>query len=417
MPIDPKTWTREEIERHSVDMRQFIDFRQSTLPNGMRIIEAYNSSGMTFTILPDRGLDIWTAHYKGIPLTWISQGSPHPPDFGQTWLQQFNGGLLTTCGLTHVGPPEKDDVTGEWRDLHGRYSRLRAQDIWVDREQLGGWREVSTGGFDGFREVFEEFFAKFSSERGDSKPVERKTELSNEPDSYHQYELVLRGTIYQSSIFGEQLRLDRSITQTLGEARIWVTDTITNMGDSPVPLMLLYHINLGFPLVQAGTRLYTQHENVYPRDVVAKTGYGTWSHYEAATARYPEQVFFHQMRGHAHTASLLLTNESEDFGLYISWQPTTMPYFTQWKNTRQGTYVCGLEPGNCIPEGLNAARKHERLVMLEPGQQIETNCGIEIIEGAERVEMYKDIVLRFQRLGKPLENCQLDDYAAFTQQE
>ncbi len=111
--LDEKFLTREEVERHSLDMRQFIDFRQATLPNGMRIIEAYNASGLTFTILPDRGMDIWTAHYNGVPLTWISQGSPHPADFGQSWLRQFNGGLLTTCGLTHVGPPEKDDISGE----------------------------------------------------------------------------------------------------------------------------------------------------------------------------------------------------------------------------------------------------------------------------------------------------------------
>ena len=104
--IDPTTWTPEELARHSVNTRQFIDFRQSTLPNGMRIIEAYNASGLTFTILPDRGLDIWAAHYNGLPLTWISQGSPHAPDFGQTWLQQTeplqHQGLI---GLVPIAAP------------------------------------------------------------------------------------------------------------------------------------------------------------------------------------------------------------------------------------------------------------------------------------------------------------------------
>jgi hypothetical protein len=60
----------------------------------MRIVEAYNSSGLTFTILPDRGLDIWQASYNGRPLTWIAlaPGSPYQPDMGQEWLRQFNGG-------------------------------------------------------------------------------------------------------------------------------------------------------------------------------------------------------------------------------------------------------------------------------------------------------------------------------------
>src|SRR5262245_2437740 len=126
---------RPTVEKHSLDMRQFIDFRQATLPNGLRTVEVYNGSGLTFTLLPDRGLDIWTAHYKGKPLTWISQGSPFPPDFGQSWLRQFNGGLMTTCGLTHAGPPETDDQTGEIRDLHGKFTRLRAGSLQIN----GGW--------------------------------------------------------------------------------------------------------------------------------------------------------------------------------------------------------------------------------------------------------------------------------------
>ena len=108
--------SRTNLEQYSVDLRQFIDFRQSTLPNGMRIVEAHNSSGLSFTLLPDRGLDIWTMHYKGMPLTWISQGSPHLPDYGANWLRLFNGGVLVTCGLRHAGPPETDEQTGEERD-------------------------------------------------------------------------------------------------------------------------------------------------------------------------------------------------------------------------------------------------------------------------------------------------------------
>lgn len=419
MPIDPKTWTRAELERHSVDMRQFIDFRQSTLANGMRIIEAYNSSGLTFTILPDRGMDIWTAHYKGIPLTWISQGSPHPPDFGQTWLQQFNGGLLTTCGLTHVGPPEKDDVTGEVRGLHGDYTRLRAQDIWIDREHQGGWREIKKD-FTGFSEIFEEFFAKRSQEQGENASVERKFDTVTEFTPYTLYNLALHGTIYQSSLFGEQLRIERSIYQTLGDPGFGLSDTIINMGDRPVPLMLLYHINLGFPLIQAGTRLYAQHENVYPRDAAAKAGYATWSRYEAASAGYPEQVFYHHMRGfpygdnHASTR-VLVTNESEDFGLYLHWEAKNLPYFSQWKNTRQGLYVNGIEPANCVPEGLNAARMNNRLTFLEPGQHIETNWGLDVLDDVDKIKAHIDTVQRFQRKGTPLPNCHLDDYAQFAE--
>ncbi|MBL8164898.1 MAG: hypothetical protein JNJ61_23130, partial [Anaerolineae bacterium] len=46
MPIDPQQWTESEIQRHTLDLRQFIEYRESTLPNGMRIIDARSASGL-----------------------------------------------------------------------------------------------------------------------------------------------------------------------------------------------------------------------------------------------------------------------------------------------------------------------------------------------------------------------------------
>ncbi|MBZ0282935.1 MAG: aldose 1-epimerase family protein [Anaerolineae bacterium] len=367
MIFNPNDWTRETIRRHSLDMRQFIDFRQSTLSNGMRIIEAYNSSGLTFTLLPDRGMDIWTAHYKGIPLTWIAPGSPHSPDFGQNWLQQFNGGLLTTCGLTHVGPPEHDEITGEWRDIHGPYTRFRAQNINIHGEWI--------------------------------------TETN--------HELSLSSTIYQSTLFGTQIRVERKIWQNTHTPSLRLADTITNLGDQAVPLMVLYHINLGFPLIQQGTQLVTPFERVYPRDQAAKAGFETWPRYEAAQASYAEQVFFHHLKitNNGYTETLLI-NREETFGISLQWDTTQLPYLTQWKNTRQGIYVSGIEPGNCIPEGQNAARRNGRLATLEPGQSIETGWRLEILEGADHIKEHKEGVLQLQREGSPNPTFNLHDYAS-----
>ncbi|MEO8613480.1 MAG: aldose 1-epimerase family protein, partial [Chloroflexota bacterium] len=368
-----------------------------------------------------RGMDIWTAHYKGIPLTWISQGSPHPPDFGQTWLQQFNGGLLTTCGLTHVGPPEKDDLTGEMRGIHGDYTRLRAQDIWVDRDQKGGWSEISAKEFGEFEAVFEAFFANYPHKlASDALPIEPKFEAVTKNAPSHNYDLILHGTIYQTSLFGNQFKVDRSIHLSLGDPSFGLSDIITNMGDRSVPLMLLYHINLGFPLIQAGTQLYAQHAHVYPRDAAAKAGYESWSHYNEATPGYPEQVFYHHMSAYPYReedsgTSVLFANKEEDFGIYLTWEANSLPYLSQWKNTRQGLYVSGIEPGNCIPEGQNAARKNGRLLMHEPGQQIETSWGITVIDDARSIEIRKDIIQRFQRKGTALPNCHLDDYGQFAE--
>lgn len=358
-------WTRENFERHSVDMRQFIGFRPSTLSNGMRSIEAYSVSGLHFTILPDRGFDIWMAHYKGIPLTWISQGSPHLPDFGQSWLRQFNGGLMVTAGLLHVGPEEIDPETDDYRRMHGHYSSLRACH---ELSYTAGWN-----------------------------------------NGY--YACSVQAIVTETKLFHEQLELRRTYTIRHDQPIIRVEDVVTNKGDTAVPLMLLYHCNFGFPVVREGTRFAAPNHTFYPRDDEAKKGYRHWYRYDSPTAEYKEQVFYHHLKTKEDTykrTTVMLAQEN--FGVALHWDVENMPYFTQWKNTRAGIYVCGLEPGNCIPEGQNAARARERLKMLKPGEQQRFQLNIEVLDGVEEVKECAAHIEDLEKNGKPISTVQLEDY-------
>lgn len=361
--LGPEWLKRDQLEKHSLDMRQFVDFRQSTLSNGMRFVEAYNASGLSYTILPDRGLDIWAAHYRGIPLTWISQGSPFPPEASQKWLRQFPGGLLVTCGLTHAGPPETNPFTDGGRDLHGLYTKLRAGEVAV----RGAW--------DGDR-----------------------------------YAMELTGIVCEAVLFGEQLRLERTYRLSLDQPVIEWSDHITNRGDLPAPLMVLYHVNLGYPLIRAGTQFHTAHQAVYPRDPEARKGLERWPHYDAAIPRYAEQVYFHHVKvdSQGHTVAALLQDE---FGLKYEYDANSLPYLTQWKNVRQGIYVCGVEPGNCLPEGQVAARDKGRLVMLEPGEERQFACTLTVLDGADAVKECRAQIDALHKSGKPVAGCQLADYA------
>jgi hypothetical protein len=107
---------------------------------GRASYDASTAAGLTFSLLPDRA---WTSGWRpstAAPSPGSAERAP-PADFGLPWLRQFNGGLLVTCGLTHVGPPETDPQSGEQRAIHGRYSLLRASEIAVTR----GWERESDG--------------------------------------------------------------------------------------------------------------------------------------------------------------------------------------------------------------------------------------------------------------------------------
>ena len=74
-------------------------------------------------------MDIADAFYNQHSVAWLSGlgiSSPQPfSDKGFNWLRTFGGGLLVTCGLTHIGAPESDEF-GE-RGLHGSISNIPAE--------------------------------------------------------------------------------------------------------------------------------------------------------------------------------------------------------------------------------------------------------------------------------------------------
>jgi len=60
--------------------------------------------------------------------------------------------------------------------------------------------------------------------------------------------------VAQAAVFGEQLLLTRRIEADLGGTSLRIADTVTNTGPTPCPHMILYHCNVGFPVVDDAAR-------------------------------------------------------------------------------------------------------------------------------------------------------------------
>ena len=102
------TWKNKISNSH-----QLGGIETSVLDNGAgrgnRIAWINTGSGLRYKVVIDRGLDIADAFFNGNSLAWISPlGVTQPQVFsdrGLDWLRTFGGGLLVTCGLSHVGGP------------------------------------------------------------------------------------------------------------------------------------------------------------------------------------------------------------------------------------------------------------------------------------------------------------------------
>jgi hypothetical protein len=296
---------------------------------GMRVVEINNGSGLSFTVYPDRGMDIGAATYKGTPLAWLSRNGDVAPHFydpsGIEWLRTWAGGLLTGCGLSNVGGP--GTVGGESHGLHGRLSHLPAESVNTCAE----WSAAGT------------------------------------------YDLRVCGRVRQSRVFGENLSVTRRITTALGENAITVRDTVANCGYAPAPFMLLYHINLGWPLVDSGAVLDAPDHPVTPQTERAAEGLAEWAAVGAPVPGFAEQVYYHDLPADSHgMAAIRLVNAKLGLAFRVAYRVAELPFLIQWKMTGQGEYVVGLEPANCFPEGQEQNAKRGTLRMLSPGEEVET---------------------------------------------
>ncbi|MEP6755876.1 MAG: aldose 1-epimerase family protein [Chthonomonadales bacterium] len=345
-----KSWTRDELLQRVGDISQLARIKPTTLADGfedgVKSLDVTNGSGLTFSVLASRGLDISTATYNGHALAWRSaQTDKHPAFFEPTeknWLRTFYGGLLVTCGLTTIGMDSED--AGQKLGLHGRASHLPATYVTYS----GEW----------------------------------------EGDEYH---LSVSGKMREAIIFGENIEWRRTIHTRLGEKRFWVIDEVENMGYSTSPHMFLYHINLGFPVVNENSRFFSPTVVAEPRDSVAEVGKEDYNRFQPPTSGFNEKCYFHTMKPNAEglvTTGIVNPDllNGEGLGLYVTYHQSQFPYFCEWKMMGQGNYVVGLEPGNALVLGRAKERELGRLQFIEPGEIRKYHTEFGVVSGKADID-------------------------------
>lgn len=322
----PRLWgkrlSKQEFLKHVGDVQQVGGLRRVVLNDGVErgveAIELKSGGGLEVDVLPTRGLDLGMARFNGQSLCFVSSaGFAHPglvetsPQEG--WLRAFGGGLLTTCGLSNVGGPNEDD--GAQYRQHGRATFAPAFEV-------GAWGEWV----------------------GD------------------EYQMTVRGRTREAVIYGDKLEKTRTIKARLGEASLELEDTIENIGSKPAALLILYHFNLGWPLIGPESKLKAP--STQRKLVIGK---GThWKTMSTPDANFQTGVIEHQMTPDAKGwVKIEVTSPQMRFKLAYQ---QSLTRFTQWQQFGSGDYVMGLEPGNVGVMGRAAERAAGILPMIEPGE-------------------------------------------------
>ena len=328
MQIHGQSLTPAQLRRHIGHMDQVAGIQLVQLDDGRarasRAALVRTGTGFEFTVAIDRCLDIAAASHQGRALGWRSTAGDVAPQYyeaeGIRWLRSYSGGLVATCGLTNVGGPAPDSAESGV-GLHGRIGNLPAENVQVVQE----WRG-------------------------------------------NDYVMSITGTMRETRLFGEKLALTRTVSTKLGEDRFWIADRLVNEGFNKTPFMLLYHCNVGWPVIGEGTELIAPARRVAPRDEIARDGAKQWNRMDAPTRGYAEKVYYHDMAAARNgDVTAALVNPS-GFGVYVKYNKKQLPRFVEWKMMGEQDYVVGLEPCNCSVQGRQSDEANGLLQSLRPGE-------------------------------------------------
>lgn len=297
--------------------------------DGMRLFQIKNGRGIDFTVSADRCADISRLSLHGVNVGYFGPCGYVAPQYydgaGFGFLKSFTAGFLTTCGFTTIGSPSTDE--GEDLPLHGNISHVPAEEI---HYEIGA------------------------------------------------DEILVRATMTDASLFGRKLTMTRTIACGLSSNKIRISDKIANRGSETSPLMLLYHVNIGYPLLDETSDLRIPSTEVIPRDARAKEGIGEWSRMLPPQHGFAEQCYYHRFGGKNGRAKIF--NDRAGVGLSVNFETGNLPSLVQWKMMGEKEYVLGLEPCNSTIEGRKAARENGTLKFIAPGEEQTFGFEVELFD-------------------------------------
>lgn len=312
--------TNNKYIGHPLQLSGVEEYRlQGGKGDGMRFLRIRNGLGIDMTLCADRCLDISDLYFDGCRMNYVSPCGYVSPSYFQEgrdgfgFLKSFNCGMLTTCGLQNIGVPNEDE--GKFYGLHGTIGNIPADHVSYD--------------------------------------------ICDE-------EIRIRATMRDHIIFGAKLTLERLITVSLTDNIVSIHDTVHNEGSEKEAVVLLYHMNVGYPLLSETTKLSINSSKVVPRDDWAAKDVDTWDKMLEPVPNFQEQCYYHKFS--EATAKVSVSNDSVGKGLELSFDTNQFPEFTEWKMMGERDYVLGIEPCSNTLEGRNGLRQSGELPYLAPGE-------------------------------------------------
>ena len=265
------------------NFQQVASIRRYTLTDGrekgLDVLDCDNGK-IRFLLNVSKACDIMQLYHEGQNMSFVSKNGFTKRE--TPFLNRFEGGMLYTCGLDSVGGREG-------YELHGTLHNIPAEIIRAECNENG---------------------------------------------------IVVEAIIRDTALFGKNLVLKRKIFTEISGDSITLEDTLINEGYKAEEYCLLYHINVGYPMLDDGAKVIADVESYTPRTAWAKQNEATMYAMNDAVPNQEEACYFLKLS----KPEIALVNEKIGKKFTVSYSGDTLPCFVEWKSMASGDYALGLEP-------------------------------------------------------------------------
>lgn len=274
---------------------------------GLRVLDCDNGK-LRFLLNESKALDVMQLYHEGQNLSFISKNGFTAREI--PFARRFEGGMLYTCGLDSVGGREGFELHGTHHNAPARVTRAEC------------------------------------TERG----------------------ILVEAELPETELFGKDLLFKRRVFSAIGSDTLEISDTLENCGTREENYCLLYHVNLGYPFLDAGVELSDDADAVIPRTCWAEENLASRTSMCAPVDDREEMCYFLRLK----TPRVSVENRRLGKKFVLGWSGDTLPHFVEWKSMASGDYALGLEP--CTTE-LDANFSYS---VLQAGQRVKMELSLSV---------------------------------------
>lgn len=248
---------------------------------GLDVIDCDNGK-IRFLLNVTKALDVMQLYHEGQNISYISKNAFSPRE--HTFSNRFEGGMLYTCGLDAVAVRKGGNYT-----VHGSLHNIAAEITTMKCDEDG---------------------------------------------------ILVEAAVRHTAIFGDNLVLHRRVFTKIGDDTLTVEDTLVNEGYRPSEYALLYHVNVGYPMLDSSAKLICDTKSITPRSEYAAGFTDMALEMEEPQPDRPEMCYYYDM----NKGEVVLENPEINKAFSLKYSLDTLPEFLEWKAMRSGDYALGLEP-------------------------------------------------------------------------